>query len=226
VVIPNFGNPLGSLMSDDDKKALLKLVYRYPNVTLIEDDIYGELSFSGKRPRALKSFDTKGNVIYCSSVSKTLSPGMRTGWVISEKYHAALCYQKYVTNTSAPILNQMVVATIFANGRFERHLKNLRATLARASQRMTMAISEYFPKQTKITRPEGGYVLWLELPTKVNTDELQQQALDQGISIAPGNMFSLTNKYKHCMRISCALPWSEKVDRAVLKLGQLIESQL
>lgn len=224
VVIPSFSNPLGSLMSDERKQALLTLIDKYHEVTLIEDDIYGELSFSDKRPRALKSFDNKDKVIYCSSVSKTLSPGMRVGWVLSEKHHATLCYQKYVTNSASPFLNQMAVASFFNGGRYDRHLRNLRSILARSSQRVSAAICEHFPEQTRITRPEGGYVLWLELPTKIDTETLQQEALNHGISIAPGNMFSLTKKYGNCMRISCALPWSDRVEKAIVKLSMLIRS--
>lgn len=225
VVIPNFSNPLGCSMTDEHKKGLIKLINRYSGITLIEDDINGDLSFDGKRPSVVKRFETKGNVIYCSSVSKTLSPGLRVGWIVSEKYQTELQYQKYVTNSATSTINQMVVAHLFASGRYDRHLRKMRISLAQTVNRMMVSINKYFPRKTKITRPHGGYVLWIELSNVINTDTLREKALKKGISIAPGSMFSPTGKYRNCMRMSCVSPWSDKIESAIRKLGRLIDAE-
>src|SRR5690606_23889856 len=138
-------------------------------VALIEDDVCGDLGFSAHRPSSAKTFDRTGNVLYCASFSKTLSPGLRIGWIAPGKYRERIEYLKYVANLAASSVPQLAVAELLESGRYERHLKQVRGEYARAVERMTAAIARYFPAGTKVTRPEGGFVLWVELPGDVDT---------------------------------------------------------
>lgn len=225
VVMPNFANPLGSLMSDDSKRALVRLASRYA-VPIIEDDIYGSLRFSGPRPSCLKAFDGEDRVFHCSSLSKTLSPGLRVGWVVSPRHREALTHQKLLLSSASPSVTQLAAASLLESGKYERHLRVMRNELRRSVSRMHDMLDRFFPTGIRVTRPAGGFVLWLELPPEIDSTELAQAALEDGISIAPGALFSTTDKYHHHIRMSCAVRWSERVERALIRLGALIRERM
>lgn len=222
VLTPNFSNPVGALMLDDTKKQLLKLLASF-DVPLIEDDIYGELGFSSPRPKAVKSFDRKHQVFYCSSFSKTVAPGYRVGWVAPPpQFHAKIEHLKYVSTMACATLPELAMAGYLARGGYEHHLRQLRNLCAQHTQRMIEAVSRYFPSDTRVTQPTGGYVLWVELPEKVDALDLHRRALQRKISIAPGPLFSAKQKYRNYIRLSCALPWDNTLDRALFSLGQMV----
>ncbi len=225
-LIPCFSNPLGSLMPDAHKQQLVKLA-KLHNLMLIEDDIYGDLGFSHERPRTLHSFDAEGsNVIYCSSFSKTVAQGLRIGWMtLPERYFPRAEYLKYVTNLAAPTLPQLAIADFLAHGSYERHLRQVRSRYAQQISLFTQAISQYFPAGTKVTQPRGGFVLWIELAAGIDTLQLTQHMLRQKVSIAPGQIFSATQKYKNCIRLSCAQPWTAELENVLMALGRRIEQQ-
>jgi DNA-binding transcriptional MocR family regulator len=222
ISMTNCHNPLGYVLSDDYKKALVELTGR-ANVALIEDDIYGDLAFQAIRPRTAKSFDRKGLVLLCSSFSKILSPGYRLGWVAAGRFRAEVERLKLLTNVCNPTLPQMVVAEFLQSGGYDRHLKRLRTTLAGQVEFVRQAISKYFPQGTRISRPAGGYMLWVELPARINSLRLYRAALAEHISILPGTIFSATGRYRNYIRINCGHSWSEAHDRALLTLGRLCE---
>lgn len=225
VLVSNFSNPLGSCMSDLKKKQLVTLLNQY-DLPLIEDDIYGDLYFEGTRPKAVKAFDTEGRVLYCASVSKTLSPGLRVGWSVAGRYRVKVEQLKMSMNWMTALPPQLTIAAFLANGGYDRHLRQLRRAYQAQITRMTQAICEYFPAETKVSRPTGGYVLWLELPDEFDAMALYEEALEHNISIAPGVMFSPTNNYGNCLRLTAGNPWTETIDQAVQKLGYLIKRQL
>ena len=222
MVMPNCHNPLGYVLSDDYKKALVDLTARR-NVVLIEDDVYGELAFDGPRPSTLKSFDRKGLVLLCSSFSKIISPGYRIGWVAPGRFRAEIERLKFMSTVASPSLPQLVIAEFMASGGYDRHLKRIRKTLAGYVDLVRLAIAKYFPEGTRVSRPAGGHVLWVELPPKINALRLYQAALAEHISILPGTIFSATGRYKNYVRLNCAHHWSEAHDRALLTLGRLCE---
>jgi DNA-binding transcriptional MocR family regulator len=122
------------------------------------------------------------------------------------------------TNT----LTQAAVANFLANGRFELHLRHLRKALHTHSLRYLQAISEYFPDDTRVTRPQGGFTLWVEMNKKVNGYALHKRALKHGIGIAPGQIFSSQGRFENCFRISYGEPWSDSIGRGLQTLGRLI----
>jgi DNA-binding transcriptional MocR family regulator len=221
VVIPNFNNPLGSCMPDENKKKLVEIISK-KNIPLIEDDIYGELYFGRNRPRTCKYYDTKGLVMYCSSLSKSLSPGYRIGWAIPGKFLEQVKQIKRISNISSPTLTQAAMAHFLQNGRYEYHLKKLRKALHTQSLRYMQAIIRYFPEDTKVSRPHGGYVLWVELNKKVNAFKLRAEAMKHNISIVPGKIFSASGSYNSNIRISFGKPWDNDADYGLMMLGKLI----
>lgn len=223
VVVPNFSNPMGCCTSDTHKKKLVKLLADY-EVPLVEDDIYAELPHRGERPLPAKYWDKKGNNFLCSSLSKTLSPGLRIGWLLGPKTNLALGAEKFVLNTGTATLPQLIAARLLENGSFDRHLKQMRERVSSSVSRTMELIEDQLPLDTHITYPQGGFVLWVELPQQYNTRELTQHALDAGVSIAPGFLFSTSEKYQNCMRLNCAIP-EKSLETAVLRLGKLLKRQ-
>lgn len=220
LVVPNFSNPLGYLMSETGKRELLALARRH-DFALIEDDVYGDLGFAASRPPVVKAWDEEGRVLHCSSFSKSLSPGLRIGWIAPGRYLERIEYLKYVANLASPSLSQIATAEILADGGFERHLRQIRRRYAEAVDRMTDAVARHFPHGTKSTQPAGGFVLWLELPEGSDALALAQRASLEGISIAPGPIFSASGKYRNFIRLNCACDWDRNVERALEKLGRL-----
>jgi DNA-binding transcriptional MocR family regulator len=225
VFVPNFNNPLGSCMPDENKKKLVEIITKH-NIPLIEDDIYGELYFGKTRPKNCKYYDTKGMVMYCSSFSKSLSPGYRIGWVIPGKFFVPVKAQKRIQNISCPTLTQAAIAHYLKYGRYEFHLKSLRKALHTQSLRYVQAIISYFPADTKVSRPHGGFILWLELNKKVDAFKLRNEAMKHHISIVPGKIFSAGNNYSNCIRISFGKPWNDDTDYGLMMLGKLIKKMI
>ena len=225
LLVSNFSNPLGSCMSDRHKKKLVELLAQY-DIPLIEDDVYGDLCFEGNRPKAIKAFDRRELVLYCASYSKTLSPGLRVGWCVPGRYQATVEQLKMVVNYGMAKANQQAIAAFLANGGYDRHLRQLRRAYHEQMMRMTQAICEHFPPETKVTRPTGGHVLWVELPAEFDSMKLYEQAYQQQISIAPGLMFSPSGSYRNCLRLNCGLLWSDEIEWAMKTLGDAIKQQL
>ena len=225
VTIPNFNNPLGGCMPDEIKKELVDLINKH-DIPLIEDDIYGELYFGKNRPRTCKSYDTKGLVMHCSSFSKSLIPGYRIGWTMPGKFIEQVKQIKRMHNISSPSITQAAIAHYLQNGRYEYHLKNMRKALHTQCLRYMQAIIDYFPEDTKVSRPHGGFVLWVELDKKVNAFKLRTEAMKHNISVVPGKIFSASCNYSNCLRISFGKPWNDDADYGLMMLGKMIGKML
>ncbi|GAB4349180.1 MAG: PLP-dependent aminotransferase family protein [Gammaproteobacteria bacterium] len=225
VLTPQFSNPLGYQMPDENKVALLELL-RAHDLPLIEDDINGELCFSERRAKAIKAWDNEGRVLYCSSVSKTLEPGLRIGWIIPGRWFTEVEHLKTVTSMATATLPQMVVAEFLETGGFDRHLRTVRATYRDRRDQLMQLIRDHFPEEARITHPDGGYLTWVELDAGVDTLLLFREAMEQGISIAPGPLFSAVGKYRNYMRINYSMPWSDERVEALRRIGELIGRQI
>jgi DNA-binding transcriptional MocR family regulator len=223
LAIPNFSNPTGSLMPDAHKQRLVATLARR-EIPLIEDDIYGELyapEAGALRPRTAKSWDRRGLVMLCGSFSKTLAPGYRVGFIAPGRFRDKVEHLKFAQTVATPTLPQLAMADLLESGGYDRHLRQLRARLAAQVNRFREAVAEYFPPGTRVSRPQGGFVLWVELPPGASALTLHRRALERGISIAPGPIFSAKQRFSNCIRLNCGHPWSEVMDRSLRTLGKL-----
>lgn len=219
-LMTNFQNPLGSLMPEAKKKALVALLTRY-GVPLIEDDVYGELYFGTQRPRPAKAFDESGIVMHCSSFSKSLAPGYRVGWVLGGRYTQAIMRNKLTTSLGTAVPTQAALAAYLQKGGFDKHLRQLRQTLALQQQEVMHAVARYFPKGTRTTRPVGGYFLWVELPEGTDVLGIHRAALEQGIGLAPGPIFSSRGDFQNCLRLNFGHPLDARMRAGLAILGRL-----
>lgn len=220
LLIPNFNSPLGSCMPDENKKEIVRILSEN-NIPLIEDDVYGDLYFGSSRPKCCKSFDKDGNVLYCSSISKTLAPGYRVGWIAPGKYKDKVMKLKLLHSTSSISIVNEAVANFLKSGRYEKHLQQMRRALQNNYQNYVQTIADYFPEGTKTSRPQGGLSLWVEFDKGIRTTELYDLAIKQNISIAPGRMFTLQNQFENCMRLCIGLPWTEETKLCLQQVGNL-----
>ncbi|PKD41391.1 GntR family transcriptional regulator [Methylomonas sp. Kb3] len=221
LLVSNYNNPLGSCMSDERKQALVALLEQH-QIPLVEDDVYGDLGFGLRRPSVCKAWSRNGQVLYCNSFAKTLSPGLRVGWLVPGRYLARVENLKYMKHQAVPTLNQLIVAQMLEQGGYDRYLRHVRQDYARNVALAVNAVSLLFPEGTRVTQPEGGFALWVELPAGVDAMALHRRASQENIIIAPGPLFSATQKkYGNFIRLSCAVPWNDRVEKALKKLGDI-----
>lgn len=220
LVVANFSNPLGSRMPDENKQALVELLARR-QIPLVEDDIHGELYFEGPRPRTARSYDRQGLVLLCSSYSKDISPSYRIGWVAPGRFQKQVERIKMATSVATAVLPQLAIAQFISNGGYDHHLRRIRRAYAQKVAEMQQALLDAFPDGTRVTSPAGGFVLWVQLPERVDSLELYRRALAAGITLAPGSIFSATDKYRNYIRLNAAF-WSEGNRGALARLGELV----
>lgn len=222
LVISNFSNPLGGLMPDAKKKMLVNLLDQH-GIPLIEDDVHGDLSYTDDRPLVAKAYDEEKNVLLCSSFSKTLAPGYRVGWVIPGKFQPRIEHLKMIYSIGSASPTQLAIAEFLANGGYAHHLRSICRTYEKKTVMMGEAINRFFPEGTFVTRPKGGFLLWIQLPEYVDSRRLYGEAKKLGISIAPGAIFSTTDQFNNCIRLNAAF-WSRKNQWAIEILGKLISA--
>jgi len=222
LVNPNFHNPLGGLMSDEDKQALVEIANRY-GVAVIEDDVYGDLGYEVDRPKVVKAFDETGDVVLCSSFSKTIAPGYRVGWIVAGKRSLKVERLKHALSVGAPSMPQLAIAEFLATGGYDVYLRRARKAYAQNTSRMADAVARYFPAGTRVTRPVGGFVLWIEMPSCIDSVRLYGDALKQNVSIAPGLLFSAQATCRNFIRLSTAR-WDEEMEAAIARLGRVAQS--
>ena len=224
MVIPNFHNPLGSLMPPENKRRLVALAAER-GFTLIETDIYGETYFSDERPPVLKSFDTRDEVILCSAFTKTVAPGYRVGWMAPGKHFKTAQAHKFHTSITGAMLPQEVLAEFIRDGGYDHHMRKLRAALKLQAQQMADAVARHFPAGCKLSRPQGGFMLWIELPPQVDSRRVFEQARHEHIGCAPGATFSCSRRFDHFLRVHYGDPWSPQLDTHIRRLGQIVADE-
>ncbi len=216
----NFSNPSGSLLPDARKKELIALLRRH-QVPLIEDDVYAELYFGAQAPLCSKALDDDGLVMHVSSFAKCLAPGYRIGWVAAGRYVEQIRRQKLTSSLATSVPIQIGLANYLKQGGYDKHLRQLRQTLAAQAAAMLASVERNFPPGTRVTRPQGGYFLWLELPAGVDALAVHQQALAHGISTAPGPIFSAKREYGNFLRLNFGHPDDARQEAAIALLGRL-----
>lgn len=218
-LIPTSNNPLGYIMPDENKLKLLALAKRF-DFAIIEDDIFGDLVYQKPRPRTIKSYDTEGRVLLCSSFSKTVAPGLRVGWIAAGSYGKLVTHLKFVSSLGSTTLPQLALAEFIEQGHYDKHLRIARNQYQRGRDCMINWVQKYFPEGTKMTYPQGGVGLWIELPGDVDTLALNEILKAHKIGIATGALFSAAGKYKNCLRLNYAKPPTDNIEMAVKVIGE------
>lgn len=226
VVTPNVHNPLGCTMPDEHKAERVRMLAR-AGVPAIEDDPYGELHFAGARPRSLQAFDGgAGLVISCGSFSKTLAPSYRVGWTVPGPYRDRILHHKLATTAATSAPPHLALVEYLASRGYDRHLRQLRHVLRGTVERFAFAVAERFPAGTRIFRPAGGFLLWVQLPDGSDTVELQRRALKRGLSVAPGPAFSASGRFRNYLRINAGYRWSDCTRDALDLMAEMIRDQV
>ncbi len=220
VLIPSFGNPHGANLSEERRRKVVDLSRRR-GVPIIEDDIYAELGFGPSQPRPLKALAGSSDVILCGSFSKSLSPALRVGWALAGRHAENVRRLQWITSITTPHVTALAAADYLRSGGFDRHLRALRKTLETQICRVSNAIAKSFPQGTALSRPSGGYFLWVELPWRIDSLKLRNAAIPHDISICPGPIFSVEGEFRHFIRLNCALKLDDKVIQAIETLGGL-----
>lgn len=221
----SFNNPLGCTMSDEKKIAVLRLLAKH-EVPLIEDDIYGDIYFGQERPKPFMALDRRENTLYCSSFSKTIAPGYRIGWIATGRHMQRVLERKFAFTLCGPSLPQAAFADFLSSGGYDNHLRRIRRVFQDNIGQMVRAIDRAFPKGTRVSRPAGGFVLWLELPKPLKSRALFDQAMDNGICFAPGDLFSAGGRYANCLRLSCGHRWHPRLENGLKMLGKIANAAL
>jgi DNA-binding transcriptional MocR family regulator len=224
VTIANANNPVGSIASDADKAALVRLL-QARDIPLIEDDIFGDVCYDEPRPRPARAFDTSGNVLLCGGFSKSLCPGLRLGWIAAGRFSEKVRALKYTTSMATAELQQTAVAGMLSSGGFALHLRRLKGALQDQQSALRDAVLRHFPEGTELSHPRGGFVLWLKLPAtghlRVSTRPMFEQARAEGIGFAPGHLFGQGGAYDDCLRLNAGYRWTSNLEKAVERLGAL-----
>lgn len=218
MVMPNFQNPLGFQMPDTHKQRLVALLTAR-NVPVIENDVCGELYFGESHPTSLKTYDTAGIVLHCSSFSKTVTTAFRIGWALPGRYRDAVERLKFLNTLTTPAIPQRAIAEYLRNDGYGLQLRRVRRAYAQQAHIMAAAVRRFFPPGTKLSQPMGGYVLWVQLPGGVDAMDMYHAALAQEVTVAPGHMFAPGDTYRHCIRLNYSMPWSPRIENAVRTLG-------
>ncbi|HHT5654145.1 TPA: PLP-dependent aminotransferase family protein [Klebsiella pneumoniae] len=217
---PTVQNPLGASMPVTRKQELVALIER-AGIPLIEDDVYGDLAGEGQRPPACKAFDQSGSVIYCSSLSKTLAPGWRIGWVAAGRYHTQVLQARMAGDWAGAPLLEAAASNILASGDYDRHLRRLKFRISEGVQAVIARVKASFPQGTHVTVPTAGFLLWIELPHPLNSLVVHRRALALGIGVSPGLLFSPGAEFQNFLRLNCANEPSSTLLNAVEKIGAL-----
>ncbi|KAA8995068.1 PLP-dependent aminotransferase family protein [Affinibrenneria salicis] len=225
MLVPNCNNPLGFTMPDARKKALVTLAQRF-DLAIIEDDAYGELAYEYPRPRTIKSFDEDGRVLLCCSFSKNLAPGLRIGWIAPGRYLERVIHIKYISTGYSMAHPQLAVAEFIAQGHYQPHLRRMRAQYKCNLDVFTCWVRHYFPSGICVSRPQGGFLMWIELPESFDTLSLNREVRKVGISIAAGSLFSASGKYRNCLRLNYALPFNDETGNGLRILGETVSRMM
>lgn len=224
LLVSNFNNPTGACLPAEKKKKIAAFAQQH-KMPVIEDDIYGDLYFGPRRPDTIKTYDKQGWVLLCSSFSKSLFPGFRLGWCAPGRFAYEVSRFKSMNNVATATFSQQVLRELLHSGLYDRHLHRYRRELHTNLLRTTNLVEQHFPPGTRITRPAGGIVLWVELPKRLQATTLQDAAYEQGVGFAPGEIFSSKGTYKNYIRISYCQFWEQRTEKALIRLGKLCNTR-
>ncbi|MEH7373616.1 PLP-dependent aminotransferase family protein [Neobacillus drentensis] len=219
--IPTFHNPTGILMSANRRKELLD-VCKNEKLPIIEDDVYGDLWFENPPPNPLKSIDGQGLILYIGSMSKTLSPGLRIGWIVGpEPVIDRLADIKMQTDYGSSSLSQFIVAEWLSSGLYDEHVKKIRTELKFRRDFTLEILNKHFTQLATWNIPQGGFYIWLQIKKQISIRKLFEKALNEGILLNPGNIYDHNDQFH--LRLSYAYASLHELKKGLIRLSELIE---
>jgi DNA-binding transcriptional MocR family regulator len=223
--IPTFQNPAGASMSPARRAALLDLAERH-GLMIVEDDIYGRLSYAGASPPSLKAADRSGRVIYLSSFSKSLMPGLRIGYVVATPdLIGRLVYLRQAQDLCSPPLMQRALAIFIEQGWWHSHIKRMLPRYRERRDALLSAMERFFPAEVIWTRPQGGFSCWVTLPRGSSVSDLYMSAITRGVAFTPGEVFSPAPNPQPHLRLCFSAEPPERLADAVATLGGLLRER-
>lgn len=225
-VVSQFHNPKGTTLSLERRRRLIDISRRH-GVPVLEDDPYGELRYTGPALPPLAALDRDGLVVYLSTFSKTLSPGMRVGWVhASEEVTQALVRAKQAADLHTNTIQQRAAARLLETFDYDGHVQSIRALYGERRRVMLDCIERYFPEGARPTRPEGGLFLWVELPERLSADRLFEEALRERVAFVPGAPFFAADPRHNFMRLNFSNSRPEMIEQGMRRLGGAMRRML
>jgi len=235
-VLPNFQNPTGVTLSMERRWKLIELADQY-GVPIVEDDPYGQLRYEGEHLPSIVVLDSqfrddgtpcyRGNVIYLSTFSKTLAPGLRLGWVVAPaEVIGKLVQAKQGADLHTATFNQVVAYEVSRGGFLDRHIHTIRDVYGERRDLMLAAMDRDFPPEVNWTHPQGGLFLWGVLPTYMDAKDLLTTCLEKKVAFVPGEPFHPTGGGKNTMRINFSNATHEEINQGIKRLGTAISEKL
>ncbi len=224
-VIPTFHNPMGTTMSYEKRRQVYDICLRH-GIVILEDNPYGELRFAGEDIPTIKSFDTEGIVIYCSTFSKILSAGMRVGYVTAnEELINKMVVAKQVEDVHTNIFFQMVCYKYMTECDLEAHIADICKLYEHKASLMLAALEKHLPESVTFTRPEGGLFIWCTLPEGISCPDLVKAALERKVAVVPGTAFNCdTEAPSQSFRLNYSMPTDEQIEEGVIRLADAVRS--
>lgn len=217
--LPTFQNPTGAVLSSERRRRLLLLARRY-QIPILEDDPYGEIYFEGQEPQPLKALDTHGHVLYLSTFSKILAPGLRVAWLAGpEQMIERLSLHKQVFDLNTNALGQWAVSEILRRDLLDEHLETLRQHYRQKLDLTLQAIHDYWPAEVRVNRPAGGFHLWCRLPGDIRARTLLREAAQEQVAFVIGEPFHVDGGGQHAFRLSFAPPPDEQITEGIKRIG-------
>ncbi len=224
-IIPTFQNPMSSMLTIERREKIIALAKKY-DFLILEDNPYGYITFEGEMPKPIKAWDDEGRVMYTSTFSKIVSPGMRIGWLVARKeFIVKMAEAKGSTIISNPLPSQYAAAKLFERGEVDSQIVKMKKVYRKKRDVMLETMDTYFPKEAKWNAPKGGLFLWVELPEKVNATDLLMTAVERGVAYLPGSNFFTSDVHNH-MRLNYSHPSIDDIVEGIKILGDLLKEQM
>ncbi len=222
--LPTFHNPTGSVLSLERRKRLLQLARRY-QIPILEDDAYGEIYFGEKEPQPLKALDTHGHVLYLSTYSKILAPGLRVAWLAApESVIERLALHKQIFDLNTNAISQWLVTELIQSDLLDVHLEQLRIRYRKKRDLMLNAIERFWPEGSRISQPQGGFNLWCRLPGDMRARTLLREAAQERATFVIGEPFHVDGGGQQYIRLTFAFPSERHIEEGIQRIGRRDET--
>ncbi len=224
--VPSYQNPTGTVMTEHRRRRLLELAAEY-DFLIVEDNPYGYISFEGSMPKPIKAYDKEGRVIYLSTFSKIVSPGLRIGWAIGRRgFIEKMALAKMNADICSDGLSQYVAAELLRRGLVHKLIDRIRRVYREKRDLMLESMELHFPEEAEWREPKGGLFLWVEMPIGFDADALLDDALRRGVAYIPGSNFFTDPSVRNYLRLNYSYPSREEIAEGIGILGELFREAL